>query len=678
MLGVHRRKQEQDGKDWAERKIGGMTPEDAKKLVDSGEMSEWDNPWKQAAFMKLYGVKLAQERSTQLAQDYQTKFPEGGDLNAFLKQGWEQDAALLTDKRAQSGYVAVRDEADSRIRADHARNEAERLTELSHENVGAGILQIFKNPDLTLDEKIEGINALKESSRVTLSVEGKDFNAIIINTLGAVISDPGKETLTQDEYDQIKGILTHDPTGKGGASLATIGVHAGKALELLSLADRKRREGGVREHTMDRVSMMDSIQDGTATDVQIDALRDKGGYTHDEAEAAKIRVRAVQRQAREQLANQAARESDNNIVPSYIQTVVNEMTEGKFVGFQPYSYTTSSGEAKTLSVEEQRKAVGLQLYNTIQQISAGDPIKAYRLSKQYFVNQGIPHPTWGDILQRAVLVQNPETITADRTPAGLDAAIGLYDQLYADSPAYVNDMLGGSNSQSAQYYRYLSVARKYGWTDHQALIAANKALSNPDTPEASKGRRDRVNKIIKGYEGQRVQNPEYARREMNRLIDFWVRMDGINDVDAVKEAEREFNESHTIINNRHVYTADQRIPPDFKELVAVQLQTYADEYNLHHATKYKGTDLQLMDFNGATGGWHVGMVINGAPMPLARLGSGVVPVITLGGLGTLREQKAAEARQQLIKRNRAKNVPMGKDSIGNPRTPGVPYKDPKF
>ena len=69
------------------RRIGGMSFDEARSAVDSGKMTELQNPWFKAAFMRQYGERLAYERVNELTKEYETNFDKNsGDLDSFIRE----------------------------------------------------------------------------------------------------------------------------------------------------------------------------------------------------------------------------------------------------------------------------------------------------------------------------------------------------------------------------------------------------------------------------------------------------------------------------------------------------------------------------------------------------------------------------------------------------------------
>lgn len=89
---------QKDAEDRANRRIGGMSFEEAKAAVADGSISEMQNPWYKAAFMKQYGERLAYQRVNELTQEYETNFDKNnGDLDGFVRERMAGDLEQYGD-----------------------------------------------------------------------------------------------------------------------------------------------------------------------------------------------------------------------------------------------------------------------------------------------------------------------------------------------------------------------------------------------------------------------------------------------------------------------------------------------------------------------------------------------------------------------------------------------------
>lgn len=91
----------------AQGKIGGMTFDEAKKAVSSGQMHEFQSPWFRAAFEKQYGVRAAAEMTTELEKDLATRDLTTTDPDALVAEYTQRyQEGLPAGEFAQSGFVA--------------------------------------------------------------------------------------------------------------------------------------------------------------------------------------------------------------------------------------------------------------------------------------------------------------------------------------------------------------------------------------------------------------------------------------------------------------------------------------------------------------------------------------------------------------------------------------------
>ncbi|MCZ7854735.1 hypothetical protein [Agrobacterium salinitolerans] len=123
-------KAQKDAEDRAMRRIGGMSFQEAREAVNSGKMSEMDNPWFKAAFMKQYGERLAYERVNELSTEYETNFDKNsGDVDGLIRGRTSDDLDQYgNDPHFTGAYTKVMDGFGARAKTAQAQYKTEQVS----------------------------------------------------------------------------------------------------------------------------------------------------------------------------------------------------------------------------------------------------------------------------------------------------------------------------------------------------------------------------------------------------------------------------------------------------------------------------------------------------------------------------------------------------------------------
>lgn len=127
-LQVQQAQSQKDAEDRAMRRIGGMSFEEARAAVDGGQMTEMDNPWFKAAFMKQYGERLAYQRVNELTTQYETSFDKNsGSFEDFVRQQAQADLEQYgNDPHFTTAYNNIIDQYGQRASATQVQSRRSR------------------------------------------------------------------------------------------------------------------------------------------------------------------------------------------------------------------------------------------------------------------------------------------------------------------------------------------------------------------------------------------------------------------------------------------------------------------------------------------------------------------------------------------------------------------------
>lgn len=205
----------------AERKIGGMTYEEAKQAVTRGDLHEFGSPWFRAAFEKQFGIRAAGEMRRHAEEAIATQDMTEVDPDRFTADLMKQYQADLPQGRfATSGFnqtaAQVADMVRQKVNSDRVANTVKLRDENAFQNMQDLVEQGRSNGDPPAKIAADVRDAMK-GNRDTL---GMSYEAQY-NTLARVVQVLGQ----QPGNEEVIGALGQVDRNKG-VSLAT---HMGTA-----------------------------------------------------------------------------------------------------------------------------------------------------------------------------------------------------------------------------------------------------------------------------------------------------------------------------------------------------------------------------------------------------------------------------------------------------------------
>jgi hypothetical protein len=173
MQGAEEDKSQQEAA--AENKIGGMTFDQARKAVDEGSLSEMQNPWFKAAFMKQFGQRVALRKAQELTDQYQNGFNrDGGDVEQLVagsaKPALDQYG---NDKHFASGFNGVFGPQAAKIRNEQATYQSQRVSNEVRQGVyeiGTAIIGDGIDKGKSADDIVAGLRSTYAGNKQLLNV----------------------------------------------------------------------------------------------------------------------------------------------------------------------------------------------------------------------------------------------------------------------------------------------------------------------------------------------------------------------------------------------------------------------------------------------------------------------------------------------------------------------------
>lgn len=206
-------KAQKDAEDRAMRRIGGMSFQEARDAVNSGKMTEMDNPWFKAAFMKQYGERLAYERVNELSTEYETNFDKNsGDVDGLIRGRTSDDLDQYgNDPHFTGAYTKVMDSFGAKAKTAQAQYKTEQVKQ----DTVSGVYDTFHGEATSLREAgktpQEIVNTLRgkyEGNRSLLHVGFKEQDKEMVRLAEAFAA--------KGDMEMVNAILNSDRKGADG------------------------------------------------------------------------------------------------------------------------------------------------------------------------------------------------------------------------------------------------------------------------------------------------------------------------------------------------------------------------------------------------------------------------------------------------------------------------------
>lgn len=193
----------------AERKIGGMTFDEARAAVKAGDMQEFSNPWFRAAFEKSYGIRAGNEVRRQAEEEMATADFTTEDPEAYVSGKMRAAAEELPQgKFAQSGFVQATnglvDKVRDKVNEDRTAKTVEERTNVVTHNTQSAVDQAIE-AKVTPDQLLKLVRDQYQPNRDLLGVSYKTQDTILAGVIKTLAQRPGTKA-----YIEALGRLDRD------------------------------------------------------------------------------------------------------------------------------------------------------------------------------------------------------------------------------------------------------------------------------------------------------------------------------------------------------------------------------------------------------------------------------------------------------------------------------------
>ena len=579
----------------AQVKLQQLTIEDAKSLVDSGEMAEYDNPYFQEAFQRQYGVRLGLHEGRKLSAKFNDTYdPRQGGVEDFIAQNMEADIeGIQQNPLVEGGFSdameetlnTLRGEATKRTAVAYQKDKLDGVYE-TFEAEFAGRLESAKTPEAREQAIEDGYQAIRShypDHKQLLNLSNSDQDSVVMQ-LAAKYAREGQQ-------DVVEKLLTDDRGGIGAIinKRGKVGAEASKILsESISNYEDDNRKRTFDERmdyfytsekgTMDEDALVQWHQEnpGALSDAKVQSLIRNNRNAQDrqraelKAKQDTAALRATQHRERMDMVNagmEALLAGQAHNMPNMVVTKDNgeqELMTGEEVIEETQAYLENEWIHKQVEGSENP---GEEAFNMLTEI--------------YSKNPNLKNEQWERTLENASgALSAAGALDGGSIPPKLKEGYQLYQRLSSRNPGLRDSMI---TTKDKDVYEAIRIGEQYmGLSFEDSVASAFKQQVNKDIEEnpSIQARYDEVDTAVASLDGWMdgwgsVKNDSYVSTELRKIGRHIARSGGPT---GLQEATKRFKEEHTFINGWAVPTQGKNVPNDFKEIAEEKIQRYVDEH----------------------------------------------------------------------------------------------------
>lgn len=655
---------QQDAQDRASKRIGGMTFEEAKAAVDRGDMTELQDPWFRATYMRQYGERLAYQRMNELSASYaQSPDRETMNMDQFVAKQMREDLdAYGSDKHFTKSYTQLMSNYSQKAGAAHAQYQSEQAVGEAKQGVYETFLgraRLMAGEGKSPQEIAQALRGDYDGHKNLLGISFKEQDAEMVRVAEAFANE--------GNVDMAKAILHGERVGADGTKLGRLADNrefSQDANRILNTANSKL-EANNGEAALDaRMEFNEQARGGKLAQADLMAYHQANPGAFSDAQVISLinQSAGVQAQEAEQAAKSEqtlqlranARTSENTL----LQHNMDAAAQGRLPFIEEGTVLTDTGDTKKVSVEDQKKAVAAAI------VSEGDwlaekkqatPEQVFARNVEAFTVNDLVNPKWEQVLAAAPVGATQFTNSGGEMPAQLKEGVELYMRLHNANPKLLENHIKDAGDRD--FYEAFRMATQYaGAAPEQALQTATAMTSDPSKFQttAVQQRFDEIDQRVKSvkfggdwywaYQNKSAPNNiGYVANEIGRLGKFYAQ-NGLGTDKALDEAKARFQATHTEVNGNYIYTAGKDVPKNFGELAGYALQKYADDFGAAEGGK-EASDLTIRPATNGNG-WLIVDALTQLPVENSARAN-----LTLRSMGIMDEERRIAKKDAVIQQS---------------------------
>ncbi|WP_354061138.1 hypothetical protein [Devosia sp. 2618] len=656
-------RQQKAAEDRALRRIGGMSFEEARSAVESGTISEMDNPWFKSAFMRVLGERTAYNTINTLSEQYATDPNRHEmDFSTFVRENASNDLAGFDDPSFSAGYLPAINNFEASGAAKHTDIRSARAIEEAQANVFGVFLgqakQLSsegKDPKVIAGELFARYGGNEEFLRLDRNQQDELMYSVI-------------DTLASEGDWELVQALLQEPRQDEYGNTTTLGTSATHASKVAGIVEKARDQHGklaLEQDTTAVTSLFSMAEAGNLSQEYLDQWREQNPNIVDPSRATQLILQSNRAQAKAQEDIATAQQKsvwqqegarDVMIVDTGNLSAV---TSGTSIFNRDIEIADGKGGTTTYTAKQQDEALAKGLVELVEAYSREEgvtPDLALDREVKLFATAGIVNERWSRTLAGGVSQATPANLkqfleSGDAVlPPALADGIKLYEELSLKSPLVLSQYF--NNSDNREFFELVVAAKKYANAedDYAAVRMAAYAQQQgkPSHPMASMTYKQAEAALaeirVGGWNGIGTSEPANAGIAMNfinRAMDLYGRVGVIGDP-AQKSALEQFKNTHVDINGFYVNVDGKDVGNREQFGQAVDLvfsEIVSDTAHYLNGQKIEASDLTLVPTSNGTGEWLVASKASFGAFPLA----GVEPINLQTMAGALQRQADIDA-----------------------------------
>lgn len=622
----------QEAEDLANRRLGGMSFEEAQRAVKDGTIPEMSNPWFKAAFMKQYGERLAHHRASEIASIYETEFDkENGNLDQFIAERMKEDLDAYGDNKFfASSYLGVMNRFNVTAQSKHQEYLAGRTKDETFQ----GAYETFLGTARQMMEEgadpqaiAQALREKYEGNRQLLNMPYREQDREMLRVA---------QTLAEEgHHDLVKALLQTERVAADGTRLGALANNrefAADAARILQRAERVMFDNNEKASFDQRMVFFDQSFTGNLDRAELEKWHkdNPGAFSDSQVQTLIARNQSVIEQAQKEAEKQRTKllleEQSRRSVEAMEQADLAAFEAGLAPFLEDGVVLNERGETEVRTADERRKRLADNAVTRIRErVERGEitPEQAFEAEVKGFSGNGLVHPQWKTVLGAGSVSATTYAISGGEIPPALKEGAELYLRLHATDPSLLQRHI--PDSSAMDFYEAFRIAKQYGrMDDNQAYQQAISVTNDPDKYEGvhMRQRYDDIDKAVTGLQSNAfvrmfglgtapADNAGYVGNEISRIAKFYARS-GLGTQEAIEQAKKRFEDTHSQINGWWVYTADRDVPPDFEKLVNSALEDYVAEFG--EAEGLEVDDLSIRPATNGSGAWQIINRYTGAPV----------------------------------------------------------------
>lgn len=623
--------------------IQGMTYDEAQELVKSGSIRETESPWYQAAFEKQFGTVYAKRRRQELVDRYNTEFDKhNGNIDEFAAEFAGEDLDKFGgSKFVMSGYRNAMAGVLDELKSNHGEWKSNWTRDRVTENFGT----------LAYDAIAETVAAGGDLNDTLKNLKGEHAGALGMTfpEMDAQLFGVAERLAAEGDVEALEALLYTDFTGPDGTKVGSFANRSKYAKESDALLEQARAVAGKadREQNTATITGLKMSADNGKLDLALATeLRDSEQISQAEYESLIIRNDGAKDAAIVSAGNKRFEEAVFSGAMDAIQS-------GRGYAIRDETYVNAQGKTVTITANEQVERTVIAVMDNMARNDASPQAMAEELSRMG-VDQ--TYPAWENILSDGHLPLTEIGVMGEDGSTEIpETSLRAYDLYKAmnDTPQIRSRHI--NNTEAEDVWSTAMLLEQHGYSVEDALIRAAKPASEADQANANRFGREQfetlAERVRPKFFGEEMANGAAAVGRIEKLAKFYISR-GVKPKDAVNNAIRDYDNSHTTINGVSVNTRNVYLPPNFEEASRVALEEFAE---LHGEDV---DELTLIPAHNGSNNWTIAYKGNVAmPVQIEDADTSIhVSEITRTYTDFRNRQEAEQKRQmqEAIEQNRAK------------------------